>query len=375
MIGLAKACSGGGTLFNYILDEEKGYELDRNLLSGSTPKEMFDEMKMIQDFNQRATNKTFSMVLSPHVADGKNLSNDDLKKLTQDYLNKLGIDTQKQQYVVFVHTEKQHKHVHIIANRVKPDGKLISDHHIGKQAQWIAHSIAKENGLISAKQVMFDKLNEIDSSKVLNNSIRNLIYNSHQEIIKTNPQTFSKYIDAMHKKGYEVYPVINKQKEIQGFRILHKMSKTDFKMSEVNRSMSAAGLMKSGLKNDLNNQYNSTLNKISKINEKSLEKSFEKNIITLKYGLKPLSKSIGKPKIGMPNLSSIIKVKQKLTKENIKQFLEENKFLDDVIIPNIIIKEQEHWNKMPNIEQEKSQLLTKSDDSLKGINSKKDQER
>ena len=139
MVGLAKACSGGGALANYVLDENKGYELDRNNLCGLTPKEIVEEFKMIQDLNQRATNKTFSLVLSPDIKDGKNSSDKELKAMTQEYLTKLGIDPEKQQYVAFVHTEKEHKHIHIIANRVEPNGKLISDHHIGKRGQWIAH--------------------------------------------------------------------------------------------------------------------------------------------------------------------------------------------------------------------------------------------
>ena len=106
MIGLAKACSGGGGLANYVIDEEKGYELDRNLLCGDNPKEIMEEMKMIQDLNQRASNKTFSMVLSPDIKDGAKLSNKDLKEMTREYLDKLGIDPQKQQYIAFVHTEK-----------------------------------------------------------------------------------------------------------------------------------------------------------------------------------------------------------------------------------------------------------------------------
>ncbi|CAA9202219.1 relaxase/mobilization nuclease domain-containing protein [Flavobacterium collinsii] len=259
MIGLATSCNGGGALANYVLDENKGYELDRNLLCSSSPKEMVEEMKMIQDLNQRATNKTFSLVLSPHSEDGKTLSDEQLKTITRSYLNKLGIDTEKQQYVAFVHTEKKAKHVHIIANRVMPNGKLISDNHIGKKAQWIAHHLAKEHQLISAKERMFENVKNIEKGT---DSLKTEIYKKHQEVLNQNPQSFQDYIKQMDLKGLEVKPTITKQGTIQGFRILDKETKNDFKASEIHRSMSGSNLIKNGLKNDLNYNLDTTLKRV-----------------------------------------------------------------------------------------------------------------
>lgn len=260
MVGAAKSCSGGGALGNYVMDERKGYELDRNNLCGSTPKEIMQEIKMMQGFNQRATNKTFSLVISPHDKEGQKLTDDELRSISKDFMNKLGIDTEKQQYLAFVHTEKSHKHIHIIANRVLPDGKLISDHHIGKRAQWIAHGIAKERGLISAKEKMFENMKIIDKA---NDSLRKDIISKHQAVMKERPQTFQNYINQMKQRGLEVTPSINRQGQLQGFRIRDLQSDKEFKMSEINRSMSASSLIKSGLKNDLNHSFDTTLKRVN----------------------------------------------------------------------------------------------------------------
>lgn len=264
MIGLAKACSGGGALANYVLDEKKGYELDRNNVCGLTSKEIVEEFKMIQDLNQRAKNKTFSLVLSPDSKEGKSLTDAELKSMTQEYMTKLGIDPEKQQYVAFVHTEKEHKHIHIIANRVEPNGKLISDHHIGKRGQWIAHDIAKEKGLISAKEKMFENIKNIEQNKGELKVLKNDIFKKHQEVMRDKPRIFDNYIKQMNSKGLEVKPTINSKGEIQGFRILDVKTNNELKASEINSSMSAGNLVKQGLKNDLKNQLNSTL----KITEK-----------------------------------------------------------------------------------------------------------
>lgn len=365
MIGLAKACNGGGALANYVIDENKGYELDRNSLCGFTPKEIVEEMKIIQDLNQRATNKTFSLVLSPDVKDGKNLSDKELKEMTQQYLKDLGINPEQQQYIAFVHTEKEHKHIHIIANRVQSDGKLISDHHIGKKGQWVAHGIAKERGLISAKEKMFENLKNREQTNGSLKGIKADIFKKHQSVMKTQPKTFSNYTEAMSKLNLEVKPTINKQGQIQGFRVIEKETNSDFKMSEIHRSMSISGLMKSGLKNDLKNGNNPILNKIEKASEIKNDKVL---------GL--IAKEVKNTKIDKPDLASLLNGKQKITKENYKEFLEYGKHLDDVVFPNILIKEQEYWNKTSaDIEQSNKQLLTKEDSNLEEINKNKNQER
>ena len=63
MIGMIKSVSGGGALFNYVCKPSKGFEVDRNLVSGITPKEIFDDFKVYIEQNQRASKKIFSMVL------------------------------------------------------------------------------------------------------------------------------------------------------------------------------------------------------------------------------------------------------------------------------------------------------------------------
>lgn len=247
MIGMAKACKGGGALSNYVMKDEKGYELCRNGLSGSTPREITDEMKIIQDLNQRAEKRTFSMVISPDKKEGQKLSNKKLEKITKDFMNKLGIDPNKQQYIAFVHTEKSHKHIHVIANRVQENGKLISDHHIGKRAQWAGHEVAKENGLISAKEVMIEKIQTLQQNKDLDKEIRKEIFRKHKHVMRQVPDSMETYIDMMKDLNVQITPVINKQGAIQGHRILDMATGKSFKASEVHRDLGLANLMKQGL--------------------------------------------------------------------------------------------------------------------------------
>jgi len=247
MIGKAKSCVGGFSLFNYVVDDEKGIEIFRNNLCGETPIELFQEMKILQNLNQKATNKLVSLVLSPHVNDGENLSKKQLENITKEFLKELEIDIEKSQFIAFLHTEKRHRHIHILLNRVDENGKLFQDHHIGKKAQWSAHRVAEKNGLISAKQIRIDKLNASDDIKSDFKNLRKEIYQIHLKVMGSRPMTMEKYLKEMLKKNIEFIPTINRQGELQGFRVRNMENQTEMKASEVHRNMGLKNLLASGL--------------------------------------------------------------------------------------------------------------------------------
>jgi hypothetical protein len=247
MIGKAKSCVGGFSLFNYVIDDEKGIELLRNNLCGETSLEFFQEMKILQDLNQKATNKLISMVLSPHVDDGKKLTLNELQNLTKEFLKELKIEPENSQFIAFLHTEKRHHHIHILLNRVDENGKLLKDHHIGKLAQWAAHRIAEKNKLISAKQIRIDKIKDADKIQSAYKNLRKEIYQKHHNVIATKPRTMEKYLSEMLKQGVKFIPTINKQGNLQGFRVIDLETQTEMKASEVHRNMGLKNLLDSGL--------------------------------------------------------------------------------------------------------------------------------
>ena len=125
MIGLGKSCNGGGALMNYVYDVKRGFELDRNLLAGNTPKQLIEEIKLMQNFNSRATNKTFSFVLSPDPKDFSKLTYDNLKEMSKEFLELLDINPYEKQYVIFVKRYKDHLHINFIKKKRKENYKLI----------------------------------------------------------------------------------------------------------------------------------------------------------------------------------------------------------------------------------------------------------
>lgn len=260
MIGMVKSVSGGGALFNYVCKPSKGFEVDRNLVSGITPKEIFDDFKVYIEQNQRASKKIFSMVLSPSIEDGHKFTQDDFRDITLEFLKELDFDIKNQPYIAFLHNEKNHFHVHIIASRVNGDGSLIKDSHIGKKAQWAAHRVAINRNLISAKQVRIDKFIAIEKEKNQKNSIQKNILNVHRSIV-TNQLNYEDYKRKMFENGFLIQPYLNKQDQLQGHKIIDVHSGVDYKASDIHRSLSLNNLFKIGILPNQNEILHKTLEK------------------------------------------------------------------------------------------------------------------
>ena len=292
MIGKAKSCIGGTALANYVMKDTKGYELLRNNLSGVTPTEILQEMKIIQNLNQKAQYKTLSLVLSPEKTEGKKLTNKELQEMTLDFLNELKIDIKNQQYLAFVHTEKEHKHIHIICNRVKDDGTLVSDNFIGKKAQWAAHRIAKERGLISAKERMIENLKNIEQGKDNKRAIKNKILEKHNLVMKINPKSMEEYKHKMYDFGIKVIPTINRQGLIQGHRFLDLESGSDFKASEIHRKLGLNVLLEKEIlpvRTEIINSTEPTFDTDENSNESEIEnQNFSKEDITQNESLETI---------------------------------------------------------------------------------------
>ncbi|EHO07744.1 MULTISPECIES: relaxase/mobilization nuclease domain-containing protein [Myroides] len=234
MIAKAKTCIGGTALFNYVINPNKGYELVRNNLSGETPKDMFQTMQILQNQNSRCKNNTISVVISPTIADSKKMTDKDLNNLVNDFLVGLKLDPKSAQYIAYIHTEKEHKHIHILANRIDENGKALKDNYIGFQAQRIAHEIALKYGWVSIRQ---ENENKKEQMKTNQKQVAQEIKKAHYFVLKEQPKSLQQYIDIMRMHQIEVKPSINKQGNIQGYRFIHLPTGINLKASEVDRNL------------------------------------------------------------------------------------------------------------------------------------------
>ena len=234
MIGKGKSIAHTGASMEYGWNQEKGADVVFSQhVAGNDAKQITEEFKLVQEQNVRCQKNTLSFVLSPTREDGRNLTAEKLKEMTQRFIKEMQL--RERQAIAFVHRDKAHTHIHLYVNRIGFDGKAYNDSFIGKRSQLAAENVAKEMGLTTAKEVQLEK--ELDSIKV-----RLEIKNVHQRVMENDrPKTLDSYIKAMKERNIEVIPSINKANRLQGFRFQYKGQ--NFKASEVHRTMSGGKII------------------------------------------------------------------------------------------------------------------------------------
>jgi len=212
MVSKAKSIRGSVKAISYIQSDKSlgdAMELDRNGIISNDPKEILDELRLMQEANEKCQKNTISIVISP--SSEREFSRAELREITRTHLKGLGLD--QNQYLATVHQSTGKTHIHVIANRIDEHGKAVSDSFISKRSQDISEKIAKEKGLLTAKD--WKKINDVTISPV-----KQEIKQAH-DLSKLKASDFSQYSELMKSRGVEVIPTINKQVEMQGFKFHH----------------------------------------------------------------------------------------------------------------------------------------------------------
>lgn len=81
----------------------------------------------LNELNERAQTKTIHISLN--FDPSEKLSADKLVKIAADYIEKIGFG--EQPYLIYVHNDAGHPHIHIVSTTIKKDGSRINTHNIG----------------------------------------------------------------------------------------------------------------------------------------------------------------------------------------------------------------------------------------------------
>nr|WP_286384568.1 relaxase/mobilization nuclease domain-containing protein [Myroides odoratimimus] len=234
MVSVANATKGSSQAIDYIMnDKGQAVELDRNYVMGENGQDILSEFREVQSLNTRCEKNTYSIVLSPDGAQ-REFSKEELLQLTRDHLKNLGLENN--QYIAYVHNSTKNQHVHIIANRIDFEGKAHRDNLISKRAQESAEKLAKERGLYTAKEITQMK-------KDMTKDLRKEISQAYTQC-KNKATSIEHFQELMHNKGYDVNLTINKQGNIQGFRINERQTGQSFKASEIGKNVRIGDLNK-----------------------------------------------------------------------------------------------------------------------------------
>jgi mannose/fructose/N-acetylgalactosamine-specific phosphotransferase system component IIB len=150
MIIKSKTSGNAGFSVDYLYDGERTKDDDLRekqreerqaeiLMSAGVREPMnawdFENRKMlIADFkrqsglNDRVEKYMQHTMIAFDKSDTDKITDDLMKQVAEDYIKKAKLDNT--QYIVIKHNDKEHKHIHILANRVDNDGKTVNNEFI-----------------------------------------------------------------------------------------------------------------------------------------------------------------------------------------------------------------------------------------------------
>ena len=152
MIAKCKAIAHGGNALEYIFHEGKfGWLLALHNLCGETPKEIHEEMKLINDYNSRCKNKFLRIEIGIAPQDEPQMTFKILNRLALLFAKQMGLDDH--QWVAVTHKDTDNLHIHIIANRISLCGQVYDTTFVGNRAARVVEKLSREYGLAIANEV------------------------------------------------------------------------------------------------------------------------------------------------------------------------------------------------------------------------------
>lgn len=143
MIGKISKGRGFRGVLEYALQKEKGKLIWTNMASRE-PRGFAKEFGAIRQLKPRFKNAVFHAALS--VSKDEKISNEKWIKIAQEYLRRMGFVCS--QMVLVRHSDTDHDHIHIIANRIGLDGKVVSDSKDFERQEKALRAIEKQFGLV-----------------------------------------------------------------------------------------------------------------------------------------------------------------------------------------------------------------------------------
>lgn len=245
MIGKCKAIAHGSTALDYIFREGKlGYRLAFHNLCSREPKAIYEEMKVVSDYNSRCRNKFLRIEIGIAPQDEKKLPVSELMWIAHLFAKRMGLDNH--QWVAVTHKDTDNRHIHIIANRISLYGEVYDTTFVSNKAARVAEDISREKGLTIAKEVKAERKHQ----KVKANPTREQTKTEVQQICYallgkykgSGISGYSMFLYELNKHGVTIDRMKNKQGKVYGLKFSY--AGQSFKASEIGREFGYRSLQK-----------------------------------------------------------------------------------------------------------------------------------
>ena len=284
MIGKCKAIAHGSTALDYIFREGKlGNRLAFHNLCSRESKAIYEEMKLVSDYNTRCRNKFLRIEIGIAPQDEKKLSVSELVQIAHLFAKKMGLNNH--QWVAVTHKDTDNRHIHIIANRISLYGEVYDTTFVSNRAARVAEEISREKGLTIAKEVKAKRKHQ----KAKANATREETKKELQRVCYVLLEKYkgigftghSMFLYELNKQGVTIERMKNKQGKVYGLKFSY--GGLSFKASEIGREFGYRSLQK-----NFEPTNNEELKKLHQTVQESAENNKQPNA---DYQLVPKSRS------------------------------------------------------------------------------------
>ena len=245
MIGKCKAIAHGSTALGYIFREGKlGYRLAFHNLCSREPKAIYEEMKVVSDYNSRCRNKFLRIEIGIAPQDEKKLPVSELMRIAHLFAKRMGLDNH--QWVAVTHKDTDNRHIHIIANRINLYGEVYDTTFVSNRAARVAEEISREKGLTIAKEVKAERKHQKTKAnptrEQTKQQVQQICYALLDKYKGTGITGHSMFLYELHKNGISIECMKNKQGKVYGLKFSY--GGLSFKASEIGREFGYRSLQK-----------------------------------------------------------------------------------------------------------------------------------
>ena len=245
MIGKCKAIAHGSTALDYIFREGKlGCRLAFHNLCSREPKSVYEEMKMVSDYNSRCRNKFLRIEIGIAPQDEKKLPVSELMRIAHLFAKRMGLDNH--QWVAVTHKDTDNKHIHIIANRISLYGEVYDTTFVSNRAARMAEDISRKKGLTIAKEVKakrkHKKAKAYPTREETKKELRRICYALLEKYKDTGITGHSMFLYELNRQEVTIERIKNRQGKVYGLKFSY--GEYMFKASEVGREFGYRSLKK-----------------------------------------------------------------------------------------------------------------------------------
>ncbi|WP_449029762.1 relaxase/mobilization nuclease domain-containing protein [Prevotella melaninogenica] len=245
MIGKCKAIAHGSTALDYIFREGKlGSRLAFHNLCSREPKTIYEEMKVVSDYNSRCRNKFLRIEIGIAPQDEKRLPVSELMGIAHLFAKRMGLDNH--QWVAVTHKDTDNRHIHIIANRISLFGEVYDTTFVSNRAARVAEEISREKGLTIAKEIKAERKHQKTKAnptrEQTKHQVQNVCYALLDKYKGTGITGHSMFLYELNKNGIIIERMKNKQGNVYGLKFSY--CGQTFKASEICREFGYRSLQK-----------------------------------------------------------------------------------------------------------------------------------